>query len=434
MNWKKQYADKIRTPKEAASIVQDEDRVYIGTCTSVARTLARALGDRAEELRDVWIGSSNVMDDLIVMKTPEHFHVSTYYMGPGERKAYAMNNCSFTSVHLSELDLWFKKTFRPNVSFIEVSEPDAQGRVSLGPSGVGMHVSAMRYSDCVILEINPNVPYVYGDEALFPLEKAECIVEGDDLIPEVDDLPPSEDVCRISEYIVSKVPDGSCIQLGIGGIGHAVGYGLREKNDLGIHTEAFTNSMAFLVKNGNVTNSRKSFCPGKSTASFALGTKSLYDFLDHNENVYFTAFSTGNDPRVICRNDHMISINSCISIDLYGQVASDNINGRQFSAVGGQVDFVRGAQMSRGGKSFIAATSVNISRKTGKKTSRIVSRLAPGTVVTTSRADVNYIVTEHGAVDLRPLDMRDRAHALILLADPEFRPMLIEDAKKMGIY
>ena len=213
---------------------------------------------------------------------------------------------------------------------------------------------------------------------------------------------------------------------------NAVGFGLSARNDLGIHSEMLSDSMMELIKQGVVTNRRKTFLPGKTVASFALGPKGLYRFMDHNESLYFAPFPIVNDPVNIAKNDNMISINTALSIDLMGQVCADNISGVQYSATGGQVDFVRGVQMSRGGKSFIAVTSTFESRGKGKQ-SRIVSRFPSGTAVTTTRADVQYVVTEYGCVNLKPLTMRDRVRAMISLAHPDFRTSLMEEAKQAGM-
>ena len=193
-----------------------------------------------------------------------------------------------------------------------------------------------------------------------------------------------------------------------------------------------TDSIMHLMKNGNITNERKSYMKGKTVASFTLGSRELYEFIDHNDKMWYEPFPVVNSPLNIAKNDNAVSVNGAIQIDLYGQVVADNIAGRQFSAVGGQLDFVIGAQLSRGGKSFIASTSTNTS-KNGIRTSRIVSVLAPGTAVTTPRAEVQYVVTEYGCVNLKPLTMRDRAKALISLAHPDYRDELKEDAKKTGL-
>jgi len=255
-------------------------------------------------------------------------------------------------------------------------------------------------------------------------------VFADQNLPENPELPVDDVINTISDYLLDQIPDGACIQLGLGGVANAVGYGLKNKNDLGAHTELMGDSLMELMKLGVLNNSRKSFMKGKTVASFTFGSKALYEFVDHNEDMYYLPFPVTNDPVNIAKNDNMISINTALAIDIFGQVNADNIAGRQHSATGGQLDFVRGAQMSRGGKSFIAVTSTY----QNGAASRIVSQLPLGTCVTTPRSDVQYVATEYGCVNLKHLSMRERVRAMISLAHPDFRPQLIEDAKKIGMY
>lgn len=240
-----------------------------------------------------------------------------------------------------------------------------------------------------------------------------------------------ETLTRISRFIVEQVPDGATIQLGLGGVSGAVGFGLEHKNDLGIHSEMMTNSMMHLMKLGVVNNRRKSYIPGKAVVGFALGSQALYEFTDHNPDLFFAPYSFVNDPFVIAKNNHMISVNTAMSIDLFGQVAADSMAGRQQSAVGGQVDYVRGAQLSKGGKSFIALPST-LETSRGRS-SRIVASFPAGTAVTTSRHDVQYVVTEYGCVNLKPLSMEARTRALIGLAHPDFRDELEAQANQLGL-
>lgn len=272
------------------------------------------------------------------------------------------------------------------------------------------------------------VPYVYGEENLIHVSEADAIVEADQELVENPELPVDETIQTISGFIVDQIPDGACIQLGLGGVANAVGYGLRTKNDLGSHTELMSDSIMELMKLGVVNNSRKQFMPGKTVASFTFGSRELYRFVDRNPDMYYMPFPIVNDPVNIAKNDNMISINTALSIDLFGQVDADNLAGKQYSATGGQLDFVRGAQMSRGGKSFIAVTS-SFTDRSGQRRSRIVLQFPAGTAVTTPRSDVQYIVTEYGCVNLKPLTMRERVRAMISLAHPQFRAELTEQAR-----
>ncbi|MCR4712727.1 MAG: acetyl-CoA hydrolase [Clostridia bacterium] len=431
---KKLFAEKTMTAAEAAALVKDGDTVYIGTCTSVAYEIARKLGERVEagELGKIRVGCSNIFKDLALMESPEHVRVASSFMGPGERKALKCGALEYTSIHLSQVDLFYHDTWPTDIAFIDVSLPDEDGYMSLGATGVAMHPFVLDSAKTIILQINKYAPYVYGTQNLVHISQADGVVYFDEEPPAVDNTDETPEVKKISELIIDRIPDGACVQLGIGNIGNSVGYGLHVRNDLGLHTEMMTDSMAYLMKNGNVTNRCKSYMPGKTVASFTLGSRELYHFIDHNPDMFYQPFPIVNDPRLISLNDNAVSINSAIEIDLYGQVVADNIAGRQFSGVGGQLDFVKGVQMAKGGQSFIAVTSTNTNRA-GIRRSRIVSRLAEGSVVTTPRAEVQHVVTEYGLVNLKKLTQRGRAEALISLAHPDYRDQLREDAKKLRL-
>lgn len=433
MNWKQEYQEKLRTAEEAVRTVRSGDRVYGGTASSIAYRLLDALWDRREELEDVVLCGA-MTSRLLPFFRPEaggHFSTTTFFAGAGERLGIRNGQTTYTSFHLSQIETWCRETARPDVAFLEVSPPDENGFMSYGAFGIAFHDVMRELASTVVLQVNPRVPYVYGEKNRLHISQADLVVEAEDDPDTVPNLPLDEALQALSRLIVEQIPDGAAIQLGLGGVSNAVGFGLREKNDLGIHTEMFTDSMMELMKLGVVTNRRKTFLPGKTVASFALGTRALYDYMDHNEALHFVPYAFANDPAVIARNDHMISVNTAMAIDLYGQVAADNLGGRQQSAIGGQVDFVRGAQMSRGGKSFIALTSTHA--KGGVRTSRIVPHFPAGTAVTTPRSDVQYVATEYGCVNLKPLTMDDRARALIRLAHPDFRDGLADAARRMGL-
>lgn len=433
MDWEKEYAEKRRTPQEAVKAVKSGDRVYIGTASSIAYKLVEALCERRDELENVVICQGLTSRKLPVFseEAKEHFSTVTYFAGPGERVGIRNGQTAFTSFHLSQIELWCRDTAKANVAFLEVSPPDENGCMSYGAYGVTFHDYIRELADTVVLQVNPNAPYVFGERNLIHVSQADLIVEAEDELDTIPNLPFDDTLKTLSQYIVDLVPDGATLQLGLGGVSNAVGFGLRDKNDLGIHTEMLTDSMMELAKMGVVTNRRKSYMPGKTVTAFAFGTRELYDYVDWNEDVYFAPYSVVNDPSVIARNDNMISVNTAMAVDLYGQVAADCMGGKQQSATGGQVDYVRGAQMSKGGKSFIALTST-LDGKNGKS-SRIVPAFPAGTAVTTARADVQYVVTEYGCVNLKELTMDDRARAMIRLAHPDFRDELAEAAKKMGL-
>lgn len=422
------FASKTISPAGAAGLVKSGDRVYVGTCSSAAKVLCAALSDRAAQLEDITICGCMFPKDFPLLDH-EHFRVCTYFMGPKERDCYQAGRADFTSVHLSQIDRWCRETARPDIAFLEVSPPDENGYMSYGASGVALHTYIRQTAKTVVLQINSNAPYVLGQDNLIHISQADAVVWADSELSVDPGLPISAEVRAISDYIIGQIPDGACIQLGLGGLSSAIGYGLKEKNDLGAHTELMTDSMMELMRLGVLNNSRKTWHQGRTVAGFAYGSPELYRFIHQNPQVYFMPYPQVNDPVNIARNDNMISVNTALSIDLMGQVNADNLAGRQYSATGGQLDFVRGAQMSRGGRSFIAVTSTF----NGGRGSRIVSRFPAGTAVTTPRSDVQYVVTEYGCADLKGLTMRDRVRTMIGLAHPDFRPQLTDEAKETGL-
>ena len=435
-DWKLEFEEKLTTPEEAVKCIHDGDTVYIGTCTSTAYALTDALGERGDELKDIKINCSHIRYPTRIMtgRDKDTFAITTFFMGAQERVARADGaNVDFTSMHLSQVDVFCRDIIPARVAFLEVSKPDENGFMSFGATGVALDTYVKEKAEVIILEVNSYAPYVLGDNNRIHVSEADMIVQADRPISEAKDLPATEDILRISEYVVDQIPDGACIQLGIGGVANAVGFGLKNKNDLSAHTELMTNSVMDLMKQGVITNKKKGYIPGKTTASFSLGTKELYDFLDHNEDMYFQPFPVINDPLNIAKNDNMISVNSAIAVDVFGQVCADNIAGRQFSATGGQLDFVKGAQMSKGGKSFIALPSAGVNRK-GERFSKITARLPLGAAVTTPRSEVQYVVTEYGCVNLKLLTMRQRVEAMISLAHPDFRDQIREEVREAGIF
>ena len=428
-----EFKEKTVTAEEAVQVVRSGDTVYVGATSSVAYVLCEALGRRADEIEDVTIGCALISRPMKILNHP-NFRCRSFFLGPYERESLRAGTSDFdyTSEHFSKIDLWCRETLCANVAFLEVSPPDENGYMNLGPTGIGIHGFVMDTAKIIVAQINENVPYVFGEHNTIHISQVDYVVCANSELPEDKRIPASEAVDQIAGYIVDQIPDGACIQLGLGGVSEAVGYKLHCKNDLGIHTELMTSSMGELMKAGVVNNSRKAFVPGKTVAGSALGSKEFYRFLDRNPQVCFMPLTTVNQPAVIAQNDHMISINTAISIDLLGQVCADHINGCQYSGVGGQLDFVRGAQMSRGGKSFIAIESKTENKKLGR-VSKIVSRFPAGAVVTTPRSDVQYVVTEFGCVNLQPLSMKDRVRAMIGLAHPDFRASLRQEAEQFGM-
>lgn len=432
MEWKKQYQEKTRSLEEAVKLVNSGDRIFIGTASGIAYRLSEALYGRKDELENVVIchGLTPRVLPFFEKEAAGHFSTVSYFAGPGERVGIRNGQTRFTSLHLSQIVDWCRNVARPNVAFFEVSRPDEEGYMSYGAfPAFSEHVREM--ADVVILQVNKNVPYTLGKDTRIHVSQAAAIAEADDDLFTIPNLPFDDTIQTLSKYIVDEIPDGATLQLGLGSLSNAVGFGLKDRNDLGIHSEMMTDSMMDLMKTGVVTNRKKTYLPGKSVASFAIGTPELYEFIDHNEDMYFAPYSLVNDPVVIAKNDNMISVNTAMAIDLYGQVCADCLAGSQQSATGGQVDYVRGAQMSKGGKSFIALTSTLTNKK--GTSSRIVASFPAGTAVTTPRADVQYVVTEYGCINLKSLTMDDRARAIISLAHPDYRDELTEQAKQLHI-
>lgn len=430
----REYQSKLTTAREAVKLVRSGDTVFLGASSSVAYALCDALGERENDLEDVTLTSSQVIRPIHIMSgsNPKVFRACTFFMGPQERTMFNHGAADFTTVHLSQVDIFFRETAPADVAFFEVSLPDENGYMSYGANNVSLSDMVKQTARNIVLQVNKYSPYVFGEKNVIHISEADAIVEADVELAEYPNLPVDSTINTISDFILDQIPDGACLQLGLGGVAAAVGFGLTAKNDLGAHTELMTDSMMRLMKLGVLNNSRKAYMTGKTVASFAFGSKELYEYLDHNPSMYFMPFVDVNNPINIAKNDNMISVNTAMSIDLFGQVCADNIAGRQYSATGGQVDFVRGAQMSKGGKSFIAITST-MENKKGERGSRIVSRFPMGTAVTTLRSDVQYVVTEFGCVNLKPLTMRDRVQAMISLAHPDFRLQLTDDAKEAGL-
>lgn len=435
---RREFQARELTAAQAASLVKSGQKVYIGCCTSYARVIADELAKRSEELEDVTIGLSNVFPPMSLLDcaNPKAFHFCSYFVGYEDRKALKVNNLDYTSVHLGQVDQWCYHTFRPDIAFLDVSSPDDLGYMSHGASGCCMHPFIQEVAETVVLHINRFSPYVYGERTLIHVSDADYVVFADAEKETTPGGPVEEndpDVLAMSQYLLDEIPDGACLQLGIGEVATAVGFGLGSKNDLGCHTELMTDSIMALMKAGVINNSRPKFIPHKSVVGFAFGSKELYEFLDHNEKVYFGPFPVVNNPVNIAQNDNMVSINTAMSIDLFGQVAAEGVGGKQFSGIGGQGDFIRGAQLAKGGKSFLAFRSTLGKNPDGSPKSRIVPYFPPATIVTTPRSDVQYVMTEYGMVNLKHLTVKDRAKALIQISHPDCRPDLTREAKKLGM-
>ena len=425
------YDEKLTTAAEAVRLIRSGDRVFAGKASSVPYGLLEALWNRRHELEGVTVMSANAYQASPIYDEDEDnpFLFSTFFMGVNERKQ--RKRLSYTSVHLSLMDQWSEDIGRPDVALFEVSPPDEDGYCCFGPSGVAAGYRVTELSDRVILQVNRNTPYILGEKNLVHISDADAICEIDTPYERYEVMEPDEISKQIARHIMQEIPDGATIQLGLGNISTAIGYELHKRSELGIHTELLNQPMVELMRSGNVTNTRKGYLDGKTVFSFSLGNPDLYAEMDHNEQFYVVPFRMSNDPRLIAKNRNMISINATMALDLWGEAASECMGWKQYSGVGGQLDFVRGAQWSEGGKSFIATTSSFM--KNGKRVSKIVPYFGPGTPVTTPRADIQYVATEYGCVNLKTLTMEDRARAMISIAHPDFREELAEEARRVGL-
>jgi 4-hydroxybutyrate CoA-transferase len=425
MQWKTEYDRKRTSAAEAMECVKSEDRVVFAHACGEPLDLVDALVARAGELKDVEINHMVAMGkgEYCRPEFADSFFHKSLFVGASSRGAVKEGRGDYIPVFFSEIPKLFCEGYLPpDVVLIHVSPPDTHGFCSFGIS-VDYTKPAAQVAKTVVAQVNPNMPRTHGDSFIH-VSEIDFIVESEQPIIELQPpaIGPVEEA--IGKHIAGLVEDGSCLQLGIGGIPDAVLLFLHEKNDLGIHSEMFSEGVVDLYNEGVITNRNKAINRDKMAATFLMGTRRLYDFVDDNPAVNMFPVNIINDPYLIGQNDRVVAINSAIQVDLMGQVVADAMGAMQFTGIGGQVDFVRGAARSRDGKAIIALPA------TAKKgtVSRIVAAIAPGTAVTTMRADVDYIVTEHGVAHLRGLGLRERAEALIGIADPAFRDQIREEA------
>ncbi len=414
------------TAAAAAAKVKSGDRVFLHGSAATPMTLVRARVSRAPDLRDVELVSVSTFGDL-GLDDPDArraFFVNSLFVSANVRDAVNSERGDYVPVFLSEIPHLFDAGIMPlDVAIVHVSPPDRHGLCSLGVS-VDVARAAVRNARIVIAQVNPRMPRTHGDGHV-PISRFAATVEVDEPVIEVD-YRPRVGLCEqaIATRCAALIEDGSTLQMGIGAIPDAILGALLHHRDLGIHTEMCSNGLLALVERGVVTNRFKRRHPGRSVASFAVGTRALYDLLDDNPDFAFLETEYVNDPYVIRENPKVVAVNSAIELDLTGQVCADSIGTYQFSGVGGQMDFMRGAALSEGGKPIIAMASV-----TAKGQSKIVPQLKPGAGVVTTRAHMHWVVTEHGSAYLYGKNLRQRAEALIAIAHPDHREALARAAR-----
>jgi len=421
MSWKDDYRGKQMTASQALEAVRSGDRVWIQSGCGTPSVLVDQLVARAPHLRDVEIIHMMTLGNARYTR-PEfegHFRHRGLFLGPNVRDAVAAGRADYTPIFLSEIEGLFESGALPlDVVLMQVSPPDAHGFVTLGTT-VDCTLTTVRLARTVIAEVNPQMPRTHGETAIH-ISHLTAVVESDRPLLELHTEPFNELHMRVARNVASLIPDGATLQTGIGGISEAVLHCLDDKRNLGIHTEMCPDGVVDLMESGVMNGEGKSIHRGKAVVAFVLGTKRLFDFIHDNPCFEFRPIKYTNDPFVVAQNERMVAINGALQVDLTGQVCADSLGTRPYSGFGGQIDFIRGAARSKGGIPIIALPSTAMHGDV----SRIVPMLEPGAGVVTSRGDVHYVVTEHGIAYLHGKTLRERAQALIAIADPRFQQEL----------
>ena len=421
MSWETEYKRKLRTPQEALLYVQSGMRVYIQPGCAEPETLVEALMERGPYVEEVEIVHMLTMGTApyVAPEMAGHFRHNAVFIGANVRDAINEGRADYTPIYLSEIEGLFESGAMPlDVALIQVSPPDAHGFCSYGV-GVDTTLTAANCARFVVAQVNDQMPRTFGDSFIHSSD-IDVVVESSRPLPEMKRAEITEMHTAIARNVASLIEDGAVLQTGIGGIPDAVLPLLTDRKDLGVHSELVSDGVIPLIEAGIITGERKNFKPRKIIVGFVLGSKRIFDFVDNNPIFEFHPTSYVNDPGLIARNDRMVAINSALQVDLTGQVCSDSIGNQFYSGIGGQVDFLRGASRSKGGKPIIAISST----AKGGAISRIVPMLSPGAGVVTSRGLVRYIVTEFGVAYLHGKSIRERAKALIEIAHPKFREEL----------
>lgn len=434
MSWKTDYEKKKTTVQEAAKLIKSGDVVWTTPNNNAPYTLLNAIGDRYSELENVKLCVQLLTKPLscFVPQAQGHIDVVTGFKGPGERAGeqtgFKLDTIAFQLHRHDELML---RVLKPTVGVIQMTPPNEEGYCYLGCNSTGI-TEIFETAKLIIAQVNSTIPAIPNENLCIHASQVDVVVEVDETIDVVPNIEPSELDKKVASHIVGMIPNGATIQIGIGGIANAVGYSLEHHKDLGVHTELYVEAMYYLTMKGAINNSKKTLYPGKAVIGFASGSEEMYKFIDKNPNILNREIQWVNNPTVVAQNDNFVSLNACIGVDLLGQVSSESIGFRQFSGTGGQLDFVRGAQKSKNGMSFLAMQSV-ANKKDGSRISKITLTHAPGSAITVPRTDVQYVCTEYGIVNLQNQSVDYRARALISIAHPDFRDQLMFDAKKAGI-
>jgi acyl-CoA hydrolase len=430
MNWLDDYKSKLRSPAEAVSVIDSGDRVYYAGNAAIPQTLVQALADRKDELTDVQVNHVLLVgkDPLSAPEMEGHFRHNSLFVGPADRKAVNEGRGDYVPIFLYMIPRFFRERIVPvDVAMIQCSPPDEHGFISMGVETLAS-AAACQMAKTVIAQVNDKMPRVLGDSFMH-VNRVDAIVEATEPLPELQPRPATDIEKSIAANVIPLIEPGATIQMGIGGITDSVWESMEGNLELGNNQETISDSAMRAIQRGVVTGTRKNLHPGKVVITFALGSGELYDYLDNNPFIEAHPVDYVNDPFIVGQNDNMVAVNSAIEVDLTGQVCSDSIGPYIYSGFGGQVDFIRGAARSKGGKPVIALPAT----AKGGEMSRVVPFLKEGAGVVTSRADVHYVVTEYGTANLFGMNLRERAEALIGIADPKFREELEYAAKQRGL-
>lgn len=441
MDYQQMYQNKLTTAASAANVIQSGDWVDYGWCVNTPVAVDKEVAKRLPSLENVNFRGGILMwvPEIFQIEDPAaHMTWNSWHMGGIERKAVAQGFSFYSPIRYSELPRYYRDLSCPSrVAIFQVSPMDEHGYFSFGPSASHLAACCER-AEVIIVEVNENMPRCLGGfENGIHISKVDMVVEGDNPpIGEMGGGAAATDVDQaVAKLIVEEIPDGACLQLGIGGMPNAVGTMIAESDlkDLGVHTEMYVDAFVDIAKAGKITGAKKNIDRYRQTYAFGAGTKKMYDYLNDNPECMSAPVDYTNDIRSISALDNFISINNTVDIDLYGQVNAESAGIRNISGAGGQLDFVLGAYLSKGGKSFICCSST-FTNKQGEKVSRIRPTLANGSIVTDTRANIHYFVTEYGKVNLKGLSTWQKAEAIISVAHPDFRDELIKGAESMHIW
>lgn len=441
MDYQAMYQQKLTTAEEAVKVVKSGDWVDYGWCTNHPIALDKALAARKDELRDVKVRGGVTMWMPEIAKAEdagEHFTWNSWHCSGIDRKIMTKGMGFFSPMRYSELPRFYRENLTVDVAMLQVTPMDSHGNFSFALAA--SHLADMlEKAKVIILEVNKNMPWVYGLTGCeINIKDVDYVVEGDN--PEVAQLggggEPTAVDKAVAELIVPQIPNGACLQLGIGGMPNTIGAMIAQSDlkDLGVHTEMYVDGFVDMAMAGKLTGKNKALDKGRQVYAFAAGSKKLYDYVDRNPDVMAAPVDYTNDVRVLAQLDNFISINNAIDMDLFGQVNAESAGLKHISGTGGQLDFVMGAYLSKGGKSFICCSSSYMDKKSVQLKSRIRPTLLEGSVVTATRTNLHYVVTEYGKFNAKGKSTWERAEGLIAIAHPQFREELIAEAEKMHIW